>query len=558
MARARKPLQLLIFAAQVSMFLGLGRTVADAPPPYAPPEPYAAAGPEAIRQPLPEVVPAPQPAPQPAPPHFLGSPVLNENLQSTPIPPAAPDAIDQPLPINLATALYLSNARPLVIAFAQNSVEAAAARLQQTSVLWLPNFNIGVDYYRHDGADQTTQGDVLTVSKSYLAGGAGATVVFGISDAIFQPLAARQQLLAQQYDVQRARNDALATVATAYFDVQEARGRLAGNLDAKAKGDDLVRRIDGLASGLVPEIETDRARALVLDLEQEIAASRAAWRSTSARLSRVLRLNPSAVVVPIEPPQLQVTLVPPGQVVDELIPVGLKNRPELASQRAVVQATLDLLRQERLRPLIPSLVLAGRGPGGAFNGAAFGGSPNDDPYRGGGRFDTEVGLVWTLNNLGAGNGALIRERAAQEQRAMLELFNTQDRVAAEVVEAHAQIEATAVQVGKAEAGVREANISFTGTVKGLSETRLVGDLLEVVNRPQEAVAALQQLNRAYNNYFAAVNSYNRAQFQLYRALGYPARVLVCDRPTGELQKIDTTRPEGMAPVCPHVTSRPCP
>ena len=67
------------------------------------------------------------------------------------------------------------------------------------------------------------------------------------------------------------RNHALAAVATAYFDVQEARGRLAGNLDAKAKADDLVRRVGGLARGLVPEIEVDRVRTLLLDLEQEIA-----------------------------------------------------------------------------------------------------------------------------------------------------------------------------------------------------------------------------------------------------------------------------------------------
>jgi len=80
----------------------------------------------------------------------------------------------------------------------------------------------------------------------------------------------------------------------------------------------------------------------------------------------------------------------------------------------------------------------------------------------------------------------------------------------------------------------------------------------MVNRPQEAVAALQQLNRAYDTYFAAVNGYNRAQFQLYRAMGYPARIVICDRPVGELQNVDPSRSPCMAPVCPHVLSRPCP
>jgi outer membrane protein TolC len=485
--------------------------------------------------------------------------MLNENPQAPVVPAAEPTVTDRPLPINLATALCLSNARPLVIAFAQNSVQTAAAQLQRANVMWLPNLNMGMEYYRHDGADQETAGDVITVSKSYLDAGTGVTLDFGLSDAIFLPLAARQRLASREFDLEAARNDALATVATTYFDVQEARGRLAGNLDAKAKAEDLQKQIKGLAEGLVPEIEVDRVLALLYDLEQEAAASRAAWRTSSARLNRVLRLNPGAVVVPIEPPQLQVTLIPPGQAIDDLIPVGLLSRPELASQRALVRATLELLRQERLRPLLPSVVLeGGSGPGGAFTGGIFEGGPNTDPYTGGARFDAEVAVVWTLNNLGAGNRAAVRERGAQQQRAILDLFNTQDRIAEEVVQAHAQLEAAAEQVGEAEAGVREANITLTGTRIGLRETRGAGGLLNLINRPQEAVAALQQLNRAYDNYFTAVNSYNRAQFQLYRAMGYPARTLVCDHPLGETQEVDTSRLPSMPPVCPGTLSRPCP
>jgi outer membrane protein TolC len=198
----------------------------------------------------------------------------------------------------------------------------------------------------------------------------------------------------------------------------------------------------------------------------------------------------------------------------------------------------------------------GSGPGGAFTGGVFEGGPDGTPYAGGGRFDVELGVVWTLDNLGAGNRALVRERSAQQQRALLDLFDTQDRVAEEVVRAHAQLEAAAVQVGKAEAGVREANISLAGTRIGLRNP--LGPGLPLINRPQEAVAALQQLNRAYDLYFAAVNGYNRAQFQLYRAIGYPARTLICDCPLEKLQDVDTSRPASLPPVCPNAISCPCP
>jgi outer membrane protein TolC len=487
----------------------------------------------------------------------LEGPVLNKAPQAPAIALPQPGQADDPLPINLATALHLSNARPLVIAFAETAVQQADAELLGAKSLWLPTVNFGMDYYAHDGADQATDGTVLFNSKNSYAAGAGTTLVVGITDAIFRPLAARQQLAARQWDVQSARNDALLAVAVGYFDVQEARGRLAGNADSVAKAQDLERRIASLSTDLVAPIEVDRARTVLAELKQRLAASRGAWRVSSARLTRQLRLNPGSVVVPLEPPHLQVTLVSPRQTVDDLIPIGLLTRPELAAQRALVEATLVRLRQEKLRPLLPSAVLTGgSGPLNAFNGAIFGGGRNDGIETSGGRFDAEVGLVWSLANLGVGNRALVRERAAEQQLATIQFFRTQDQVAAEVVEAQAQLEAATTQVVEAATGVKEAAVTFQGNLVGISQTTGRGDMLQLVNRPQEAVAALQELNRAYDNYYAAVNSYNRAQFQLYHALGCPSRILASDRPAGEIQPVDTRRPPQMAPVCPHVVSSP--
>ena len=53
-----------------------------------------------------------------------------------------------------------------------------------------------------------------------------------------------------------------------------------------------------------------------------------------------------------------------------------------------------------------------------------------------------------------------------------------------------------------------------------------------MNRPQEVVAALQQLQQAYINYYTSTNDYNRAQFRLFRAMGYPAQRLACGKDLG--------------------------
>jgi outer membrane protein TolC len=322
-----------------------------------------------------------------------------------------------------------------------------------------------------------------------------------------------------------------------------------------------VRTVAALGTSLVPPVETERARTPLADAEQQAALALEQWRITSADLTRALRLMPTAVIDPLEPPALQVTLIPPHQNVDALVPIGLTNRPELASQQALVQATLARIRQERLRPLMPSIVLGGDGapaaPGGYLMGGVFGSdvSGSGNPWTG--RNDVNVQLLWELRNLGFGNRALVRERQAEQERAVIESFRIQDRVAAEVAQAHAMIESAAFRVTKAEIGLKEAQINFAGNLKGMSETTRFGDLLTLVNRPQEVVSSLQQLARAYDNYFLSINDYNRAQFRMFRALGYPSEILSCQRTPGEVLPIDTNRLPQMPPVCaPQACARP--
>src|SRR5262245_49542712 len=96
----------------------------------------------------------------------------------------------QPLPINLATALKLGNAQALDIAFAIQQEQVAAAQLEGSQVLWLPNLFLGPDYFRHDGQIQDVAGSVFGTSKSSFMVGVGPSMVFSFSDAIFAPLAA--------------------------------------------------------------------------------------------------------------------------------------------------------------------------------------------------------------------------------------------------------------------------------------------------------------------------------------------------------------------------------
>lgn len=458
----------------------------------------------------------------------LGAPVAQppENLnppKPIPLPLPGVPAADRPLPINLPTALRLAQVEPLDIAIAAQRLEIAAAQLQRANRLWLPTLLIGGDYFRHDGQLQDVAGSVFGASKSTLAVGVGPSMVFAFSDALFGPLAARQVVQARSANVQAAQHDSLLAVAEAYFNVQQARGELAGATDALRRGEDLVRRAEKLAAALVPPLEAARVRTEVARRRQAVHLSREKWQTASAQLARVLRLDATAVTSPLEPPDLRLTLIESKYGLEELIPIALTYRPELAAGQAFVDAALERLRQERLRPLIPSLLLRGAAtnPAGGLSTAYFGGGKNDDLSNFGWRNTLDVQLVWELQNLGLGNRARINEMRAENRMAAFEYVRLQDRIAAEVAQARAQVQSAAARIGDAEAGLKDALFSVEKNFEGLQQTRRIGDAIVLVIRPQEAVASLQALGQAYADYYGAVADHNRAQFRLYRALGNP-------------------------------------
>jgi outer membrane protein TolC len=441
------------------------------------------------------------------------------------LPPEPPG---RACPINLAAALQLANARAIDIQVAVERANRAYAELDRARARWLPTLYFGADYARHDGQIQDIVGNVFPTSRGSVMVGGGPSIVFSPSEGILAPLAARQVLNARMADRRAAQNDTTLAVAEAYFAVQRARGELAGALEAERLAADLASRAEKLAAGLANPVEVSRARTELSRRQQAVEAARERWESANADLNRLLRLPPTVTLEPAEPPQLRIDLFDPAMVVDDLIPVALTNRPELAAQQALVSATLAKLREERLRPLVPSLILRGNAtnPAGTLSTGVFGGGVDGRFDHFGTRNSFDVQVLWELQGMGFGNRAAMRERESDNRLAILELFRTQDRVAADVVQAHSQVAHAANRARMAEEGLKDAVQTVKTNLEGLSQTRRVGDTLVLIFRPQEAVAAVQALDQAYRDYFGAIAEANRAQFRLYRALGHPAQCVL--------------------------------
>ena len=493
------------------------------------------------RQDSPPAVPPADEAPIPPP---APNPILVE-LKPAPLEPS-----DLRFPINLATALRLSDARPLIVAAAQASTWVAEARLQRAKVLWIPGFVFGFDYIRHDGGGPDFNKGILTApSTNFFYGGGGMLQTINLSDAIFQPLAARQVLDARNWDIQSAKNDALMQTADAYFNVHRNRGIYAGTVYCIERGHELVDRIDRLSKDLVPAIEVERARNLVADLEQRATSAREDWRVSSADLTQVLRLDPRAVVVPLERDHLQVTLIDPARPLDDLIPVALTNRPDIASHRALVGASETRVRREKMRPLLPILMINGfQSAQMDIQAGIFGLGPNSSLNQWTGRVDLSYQLLWQAEGFGLGNLARIKKQRGEQSKEIIDLRDTQDRVAADVTRAHARLQSATARVRQADRALRTAIVAFNGNYEGLGQTMRFGDVLKLVFRPQEVVYALQLMRVAFDEYFMTVADYNQAQFELFHALGYPAREVASLQTPGPLGPVDTARPPYLPPV----------
>jgi len=356
--------------------------------------------------------------------------------------------------------------------------------------------------------------------------GAGPSAVFSVGDACYAPLAARQVLRAREADVQASRNDVMLQVAEAYFTVQQARGELAGSLDALRRADQLVKLTEKVAPELTPTVEVNRAKTEAARRRLAVESAHERWQIASADLTRLLRLEPGTLVEPAEEPALVIELMDASSNAADLIPLALTHRPELAADQALIQAALARLRQEKVRPFLPNVAVRGVGsntPGLA--GGYFGGGVNDDLSNFGARFSVDIQAVWEMQNLGHGNRALVREREAEQRQALLNLLRTQDRIAAEVVQAHSQLKRSANRLKAAAEGLINAAETAEKNLRGIVPGKRIGDQLVLIFRPQEAVAAVAALDQAYRDYYAAVGDHNRAQFRLYRALGHPAQGL---------------------------------
>src|SRR4051794_2147528 len=481
-------------------------------------------------------------------------------------PPPPATLLTAPLaPVDLASALKLAGVQnPEILLARQRVVEAVALR-QLAAAQILPNINAGLNFNSHTGPLQQSNGNILKVNRSamYLglgayAVGAGTVTIPGIvwsgniSEAIFGALVARQVVREREFASLAVRNDVLLRVAVAYMELLRAEGRRAIALQTRDEAREVARLTAAyFRAGQGRKADADRAATELAQRDADILQAEQDVLTASARLAEVLDLDPSVRLHAIDGWVVPAPLVPDPIPLSELLAIALFQRPELREQRAVIAEALLELRGARVLPFSPTAIVGFSAGtfGGGSNLASLGvvqpdGSvlrqPRFDNF--GQRQDFDAVLYWTLRNLGVGNIALINIARSRVRISELREVEVLDRVRAEVAEAYARTHARFAQIATGESAVRSSTNAFRE------------DLIRIRGReglPIEVLNSLRLLGTSRVQYLDAIIDYNRAQFELYVALGQPPANCLA-RP------IPADLVPAPAPPAPPAPAGPCP
>ncbi len=421
--------------------------------------------------------------------------------------------------VSFAWALALGSDQNPQIGFANQQISEAFAQLRGARVLWLPSIQAGINYQNHDGPLQNGDGTIAVANRSALEAGLGMFAVgggapaipglsanFHVTDAVFQPRIAEQAVAARRHAATATTHDVLLAVALAYLDLMRAFQQQAIAQETFGHTEQLAELTAAFArSGQGNQADADRAQTELALRRNAVAQAAAEGRVASARLAELLGLDPSCLLVPEEPTVLPIELVPQQSHAGPLVAEGLAQRPELAESRHLVAEAIERLKRERYAPLLPSVLLD-------MSQSGYGGGPGDTLTDFRGRMDFDATAYWQLRNFGLGEAAARDAARARLEQSKFAEVRLMDRVAREIVEAHAQCQSLGGQIGVAESGIRVAGDSYQ---RNLQRVRGGQGL------PLEVLQSIQALDLSRREYLRAVGDFDQWQFRLYRALGCP-------------------------------------
>jgi outer membrane protein TolC len=443
-----------------------------------------------------------------------------EKLQEIPSPSAmagtALFTADEQL-VDFFAALQLAEAQNPNIGLSRQAIQEALAQQLQARSMLLPSVRAGANYRNHQGVLQTSSGKMEDVNSSslYLGNGvlaeaAGTTVIPGVQvfahlgDGIFEPLAARQLVASRNFQAQATSNQILLEVAGRFLDLVRAEAELQALRQTEKDMDQAVQITRAFAKAKQGrEADAMRAQTTALLLHSQTVRAEEDLLTAAAELARVLSLDPAIRLRAPSQSAVLLELVDARQDLGALLALAQAARPELAALSAEIARKQIQVRQERIRPFLPTVSLG-------FSAGSFGGGPTPAFGKFNNRTDVDLVAYWTLQNMGMGNRALQKERLSEQDQMTLERERMLNVIGREVADAQALVLS------------RWENLDIARSRLVIAERAFQEDLKRIrgnVGLPIELLNSLNRLASARVDAVRVLQEYNLAQMQLFVALG---------------------------------------
>jgi outer membrane protein TolC len=427
---------------------------------------------------------------------------------------AVPADPDGSYPIDLPTALRLAAGRNLDLARAVERTRLAAARSDQAQLSIVPDLQSGASFGRKNGLLQDIAGAPIQTQRVDRSAGLGAStglpgvsVDLGLSDAIFNPLAAKQDQKAALASSRAREHQVLAATAIAYFELVRAHGHLQLAREIEAASRKLADDTTAFArAGEGLEADSARATATYLLRKGDRSAAEAERAVRSADLARLLHLPASLELVPADSSVAATHLVDASEPAGRLVATALRHRPEAEAIQSEVSAATARLRQQQMEPFLPH-VAAGYSSYDYSAGRGVGSDEKDT------RDEVSALIYWKLEGLGFGNAADSREQRSELALVRLEEERLIDEISHQVTSARAEVLARRDRLSIGGEAATHAKRAYQLTVARLEQSQ---------GLPIEALASVQTLAEARRAEIDAVLDYNIAQHRLFAAIGHPA------------------------------------
>ncbi len=438
----------------------------------------------------------------------------------------SPQSIQSSYPIDFPTVLRLAGADNWSVKLAQQRVREANANYCAAKSAWMPSLTLSIGYNHHDGEIQSTEGDVLSVSRSslFLGGGAGVAnsplnggsggpprmfVDFSLADAIFKPLSARRLLGAEQARQNRVFNDTMLEASLAYYELVGAQSKLAVAQTNLTEAQNLAETTRAFVeSGKGASADNSRVAVVVNNRRQETAIAKTEVQIASSRLATILQLDPTKLnpehgLVALDAEPIPLNLTGTDFDLNATIQHAQNIRCEIAEANAKSRSAHADLNAEQWRPWLPNLYVG-------YSGGVFGGGQGSDLPNLDGRSDLDMVVSWQVKNLGVGTRAQQDATRSQMYQRRFETQQIKDQIAEQVTTTYQRVVQFQLMVEILRDSVNQAGNGLENNlaaIKGLE------------GLPLEAIASLEQLANARTEYLSAVVNYNQWQVRLLRAAG---------------------------------------